>query len=66
MLCNDPIKHEIINNIISQLKSIDIDGETMEHIIRSIGMDEQILKQLFAQTTNDEIDYLHDVRNGRG
>ena len=66
MLCNDPIKHEIINNIISQLKEIDVDGETMEHIIRSIGMDEQILKQLFAQTTNDEIDYLHDVRNGKG
>jgi hypothetical protein len=29
-------------------------------------MDYQVLMQLFAQTTNDEIDYLHDVRNGKG
>lgn len=29
-------------------------------------MEEQMLKQLFAQSTNDEIDYLHDVRNGKG
>jgi len=64
MLCSDPTKHEIVNNIISQLKDIEVDGETMEYILRQVGMEEQMLKQLFAQSTNDEIDYLHDVRNG--
>ena len=65
-LCIDPTKHEIVNSIISQLKGIDVDGETMEYILEQVGMKEQVLKQLFAQTTNDEIDYLHDVRNGKG
>jgi hypothetical protein len=65
MLCSDPTKHEIVNNIISQLKGIEVDGETMEYILRQVGMEDQTLKQLFAQTTNDEIDYLHDVRNGK-
>jgi len=66
MLCADSDKHEIVNNIISQLKEIEVDGETMEYILKQVGMDEQMLKQLFAQSTNDEIDYLHDVRNGKG
>jgi len=65
MLCSDPTKHEIVNNIISQLKGIEVDGETMEYILRQVGMEDQMLKQLFAQSTNDEIDYLHDVRNGK-
>jgi hypothetical protein len=65
MLCSDPTKHEIVNSIISQLKGIEVDGETMEYILRQVGMEEQMLKQLFAQSTNDEIDYLHDVRNGK-
>jgi hypothetical protein len=66
MLCADSDKHKIVNNIISQLKDIEVDGETMEYILRQVGMEEQMLKQLFAQSTNDEIDYLHDVRNGKG
>lgn len=65
MLCINPQTHEIVNNIISQLNSIDVDGETMEYILKQVGMDEQMLKQLFAKTTNDDIDYLLDVRNGK-
>lgn len=66
MLCTDHNKLKIVNSIISQLKDIEIDGETMEYILKEVGMGDQVLKQLFAQTTNDEIDYLHDVRNGKG
>lgn len=65
MLCADPKKHEIVNNIISQLNAIEVDGETMEYILKQVGMDQQMLKQLFAQTMNDEVDYLLDVRNGK-
>lgn len=65
MLCINPQTHEIVNNIISQLNAIDVDGETMEYILKQVGMDEQMLKQLFAKTTNDDIDYLLDVRNGK-
>jgi hypothetical protein len=66
MLCKTPQTHEFVKDIIAKLKVIDVDGETMEYILRQVGMEEQMLKQLFAQSTNDEIDYLHDVRNGKG
>ena len=36
-----------VETIIDILKHIDVDGETMEHIIRSVGMEEQMLRQLF-------------------
>ena len=65
-LCKTPQTHEFVKDIIAKLKVIDVDGETMEYILEQVGMKEQVLKQLFAQTTNDEIDYLHDVRNGKG
>jgi hypothetical protein len=44
---------------------IEVDGETMEYILRQVGMEEQMLKQLFAQTTNDDVDNLLDIRDGR-
>jgi hypothetical protein len=66
MLCQDEGKYVAVKDIISKLKAIEVDGETMEYILKQVGMDKQMLKQLFAQTTNDEIDYLHDVRNGKG
>ena len=64
VLCKTPQTHEFVKDIIAKLKVIDVDGETMEYILKQVGMGEQMLKQLFAQSTNDEIDYLHDVRNG--
>lgn len=64
VLCKTPQTHEFVKDIIAKLKVIDVDGETMEYILEQVGMKEQMLKQLFAQSTNDEIDYLHDVRNG--
>lgn len=66
VLCKTPQTHEFVKDIIAKLKVIDVDGETMEYILEQVGMKEQVLKQLFAQSTNDEIDYLHDVRNGKG
>ena len=49
MLCADSDKHKIVNNIISQLKAIDVDGETMEYILKQVGMDEQMFRQLFER-----------------
>ena len=66
VLCQTPQTHELVKDIIAKLKVIEVDGETMEYILRQVGMEEQMLKQLFAQSTNDDIDYLHDVRNGKG
>jgi hypothetical protein len=64
MLCQDKQKNDAVKDIIAKLKEIEVDGETMEYILDQVGMKEQVLKQLFSQSTNDDIDYLHDVRNG--
>ena len=64
VLCQTQHTHDLVRDIIGKLKVIEVDGETMEYILRQVGMEEQMLKQLFAQTTNDEIDNLLDIRDG--
>jgi hypothetical protein len=63
-LSNELKKYDAVKDIIAKLKEIEVDGETMEYILEQVGMKEQVLKQLFSKSTNDDIDYLHDVRNG--
>ena len=65
MLCKDKDKNDLVKDIISKLKLIEVDGETMEYILQQVGMQDQMLKQLFAQTTNDDVDNLLDIRDGR-
>ena len=36
----------MVEEIIEMLKHIDVDGETMEYILKAVGMDEQMLHQL--------------------
>ena len=35
-----------VMRIIDQLKEVDVDGETMEYIIKQVGMEQQMLRQL--------------------
>jgi hypothetical protein len=42
---------EAVQNVISTLKGIDIDGETMQYILKEVGMEEQMLRQL-VMTSN--------------
>ena len=39
-------KEEKLSTIIELCNEIDIDGETLEYIIRAIGMEDQMLRQL--------------------
>ena len=41
-----------IKSIIQILNEIDVDGETMEYIIRQVNMEEQMLRQLVMQADN--------------
>lgn len=43
---------EKVEQIIELLKEVKVDGDTMEFIIRQVGLDEQILKQLVL-SSND-------------
>jgi hypothetical protein len=40
------INRTYINDIINKLRTIDVDGETMQYIIEKVGMTDQMLKQL--------------------
>ena len=51
----------MIESIISTLKHMDIDGETMEHIIEEVGMNDQMLRQLIMNNPESETkDYLEE------
>jgi len=38
------LKVQRVHEIISMLKEIDVDGETMQYILRHTGMEEQMLR----------------------
>jgi predicted transcriptional regulator len=51
----------VVETIIDMLKFIDVDGETMQHIIEEVGMNDQMLRQLIMSNPESEIkDYLEE------
>ena len=44
-----------VDAVIQYLNGIDVDGETMEYIIRKVGMEEQMLRQLIMISSNEYI-----------
>lgn len=54
--------HITLNPIIAQLKEMEIDGETMEWIIRELGMEEQMLRQLMLNMPTEQVEYLIEER----
>ena len=53
-LCNDKYKNDVVVSVIAKLKEIEVDGETMQHIIEQLGMNDQMLRQLVL--TNPYVD----------
>ena len=53
----------MVEEIISMLKHIDVNGETMEHIIKSVGMQEQMLRQLTLNASASTLNHLIEERN---
>lgn len=50
------------NEAIEMLR--DVDGETMEHILRGIGMETQMLRQLILTAPMEQIEYLLEEKIG--
>lgn len=67
MQCMNTETFDKVKQVINILKSLDngdcVDGETMEYILRKVGMQDQMVKQLFPLVNNDELDELLDIRN---
>ena len=55
---NGEIKMGVVNEAIEYFKRIDIDGETMQHIIEKLGMDNQILRQLVMTKSKSQTEEL--------
>jgi hypothetical protein len=47
-----------IQDVIKWFQANEIDGETMENIIREVGMEDQMLRQLIMTMPIDQIEYL--------
>ena len=52
------------NAAIEMLQSVD--GETMEYILREIGMEEQMLRQLMLSAPMEQVEYLMEEKKELG
>ena len=49
--------------VIKDLKMMDVDGETMQYILEQVGMSDQMLRQLTVSSKTYDIDSLIELRN---
>lgn len=54
---------QIVDQIILQLNQIDVDGETMEYIIKQVGMESQMLSQLKSDYNVTRFEVINHAKN---
>lgn len=52
------MQKQILDQIILQLKQVDVDGESMEYIIKEVGMEDQMLRQLLLKANMELVQEL--------
>ena len=57
-LMANPMVESTVESVIATLKHIDVDGETMEYILKQVGMDWQMLRQLVLTSPLEQVEYL--------
>ena len=57
-LMANPMIESTVESVIATLKHIDVDGETMEYILKQVGMDWQMLRQLVLTSPLEQVEYL--------
>lgn len=60
---NFRVRFSLIEKAEKMLKDIGIDGEQLEELIRKLGMEDQILRQLFLKASQAEVDALVTEKN---
>ena len=45
----------VVETVIDMLNHIEVDGETIEHIIRQVGMEDQMLRQLLLKADTETL-----------
>lgn len=48
--------------VIQQLKQMEVDGEIMQHILKQVGMNEQMLRQLMMTMPMNQVEDLIEER----
>jgi hypothetical protein len=61
-----PQKELVADQVISMLNSIEVDGETMQHILKNTNMEDQMLRQLLLQADSEVLFHLIMERRGLG
>jgi hypothetical protein len=56
----------VVETIIDLLIDIDVDGETMQHILQKVGMEWQMLRQLMLTMPIEQVEYLIEERKDLG
>ena len=57
------LKVQRVHEIITMLRDIDVDGETMQYILEKVGMEDQMLKQLIGSADDYQINWYNNLRN---
>ena len=57
------LKVQRVHEIITMLRDIDVDGETMQYILQKVGMEDQMLKQLIGSAEDYQIYWYTNLRN---
>ncbi len=56
------VDREVVKDVIAKLQAIKVDGETMQYILKSVGMEDQMLRQLMMSQPFDEVEYMWEER----
>ena len=56
----------IVFDIIQELNKIEVDGETMQYILKETGMEWQMLRQLMLTLPIEQVEYLLEERKDLG
>jgi len=56
----------VVDTVIDLLIDIDCDGETMQFILKKVGMEWQMLRQLMLTMPIEQVEYLLDEREELG
>jgi len=54
-------KEAVVTAVIELLKGIKVDGETMQQIIKEVGMEEQMHRQLILTMPSEETYYWYSL-----
>ena len=60
------VNHHLVQTVIDILNEIEVDGETMQHILEKTGMEWQMLRQLIMTLPIEQVEYLIEERKDLG